>query len=307
MDPTLAKEINEHYKARQAAGSRDKSGEAISQSFTFDEEAPNLTTEECERFLRFVERMLLPEPLHGAGIEMGAGPGTWSAIIARSPRVEKVYALEACEPIAVLAEIVVPHVAPKDAKKVIPVVGEFDRLALPDASLDFAFDFFSLHHSTDIKKTFRELARVLKRGGIVLGFDKARPDYLSEAELEALVDLEYSRENNIAMGYPPDAHHTRRMNGENEYRLRDWREAFLAAGFSQFEHFNIARTASGSPLIKKGKEFFAHLPPRLQTSLTRFVISPSKRGGPLISSDHRVYSALGAHFPKEISVLIAVK
>jgi len=307
LDPSLTAEMNAHYKARKAATFVGRGAYDISHEFTFDEEAPDLTFDGCEAFLRWVERSFLPAPLHGVGIEVGAGAGTWSAIIARAPRVEKVYALDACEPIVALVEEVVPALAPANEAKVVPVVGDFDHLALPDASLDFAFDFFSLHHSTDIGKTFRELARVMKKGGVVLGFDKARPDYLSEADLTALLDIEYPPAENVRMGLAPDAHHTRRMNGEREYRLKDWRAAFLGAGFSRFEHFNIARTVSGNLVIARGKALFAHLPPRLQTHLTRLFINPEKRGGPNISSDHRVYSALGRHFPKEISILIAVR
>ncbi len=307
LDPILAKEMNEHYKARKAAGFVGRGAHAISHEFTFDEEAPALTFDECEAFLHWVERSFLPASLHGVGVEMGAGAGTWSAIIARAPAVEKIYALDACEPIVALAREVVPALAPGSEGKVIPVVGDFDRLALPDASLDFAFDFFSLHHSTDIGKTFHELARAMRPGGVVLGFDKARPDYLTEEELEALLEVGYPPEFKVKMGVAPEILHTRRMNGEREYRLKDWRGAFLSAGFSHFEHFNIARTVSGNPLIAHGKALFAMLPPRLQTHLTRFFVSPEKRGGPNISSDHRVYSTLGRHFPKEISILIATK
>ena len=305
ISPALVQEMEEHYKSREA---HSWSGDAEStiREFTFDGVAPELTNAKCEKFLHFVERTLLSHQLSGIGIEVGAGPGTWSAFIARARSVEKMYALDACGPIVALAPKVVQAILPGNEHKVIPVVGDFDHMELPDNSLDFAFDFFSLHHSTNLDRTFRELFRILKPGGIVLCFDKARADVLTDYDLGSMLDQEYSDEFKKKMGIPAGASHTRRMNGENEYRLRDWRAAFLGVGFSRFEHFNVARTVSSNRLIAITKTFFAKLPPRLQAIFTRLVIPASKRGVS-ISADHRIYSSLVADFPKEISVMIATK
>lgn len=306
LDPALVHEMAEHYKAKEAPSFQGRGAAAIVNEFTFDDVAPNLTLEECEEFLRYVERAYLHRPLSGDGIEVGSGPGTWSALLARSPRVGKVYALDACEPVVALASEVLDALIPGQEEKVVPVVGDFDNLQLPDSSLGFAFDYFSLYHSLDQRRTFKELYRVLRPGGVVVCFDKARADALTDADLEAMLDQEYSADFKKKMGVVPGVSHTRRMNGEHEYRLREWRAAFIGAGFSRFEHFNIARPISGNPLVALVKRLFAALPPRLQAVYTSLVI-PASKPGTTISADHRVYSPLIVHFPKEISLMIATK
>jgi hypothetical protein len=45
------------------------------------------------------------------------------------------------------------------------------------------------------------------------------------------------------MGYPPEIELTRRMNGEHEYRRREWLEAFQAAGFRLLAMAELEREA----------------------------------------------------------------
>ena len=306
LSPLLEEELKGHYKSHLASTFLGSSAEEIIREFTFDNVSPKLSISDSERFLSYVEKQFLPGGFRGTGLEVGAGPGTWSALIGKGEKVERVYALEACEPIIKLAPKVTTLLLPGKENKVTGVIGDFDNMELPDESLDFIFDFFSLHHSNDINKTFRELYRVLKPGGFVLCFDKARPDYLSEKDLEALLNVEYDSEFKKKMGVSPEIKHTRRMNGEKEYRLKDWREAFLGSGFRKFEHFNVARTVSGNKLIALGKKVFSLVPPRLQTLMTRLFISFDKREVN-ISSESRVYTELVNNFPKEISLMIARK
>jgi ubiquinone/menaquinone biosynthesis C-methylase UbiE len=305
LSPGLEGEMLDHYKAKEAPSFAGRGAPAIVGEFTFDDVAPELTMEDCEALLCWSEQ-LLPKPLSGVGLEAGGGPGTWSALIARSLKVEKMYALDACSPIVALAPEVVRALLPGQEQKVIPVVGDFDNLQLADSSIDFVFDFFSLHHSVDQQRTFTEFFRVLKPGGIVLCFDKARADALTDNDLKALLDKEYPEDFKRKMGVPPGVPHTRRMNGEREYRLREWREAFVSAGFSRFEHYNVARVTSHNALVAAGKRLFAKLPPRLQSLYTWLVI-PASKPGVTISADHRVYSPLVQKFPKEISLMIATK
>lgn len=305
MDPALKAELDAHYKSRLSSLLKDGGALDVIRAVTFDGIAPELTLEDADRFLAFVDRGFLSGRLRGVGLEAGAGPGTFSAILAGSPRVERMYALDACE--AVVRELmppVVAHVLGAGRDKVVGCVGEFDRLGLPDASVDFVFDFFSFHHSGGLGRTFREMARVLKPGGFVLCFDKARDDRLADADLERLLDREYPEAAKRAMGLDPSKRHTRRMNGEKEYRLREWRSAFLENGFRAFEHFHVARVRGRNPLVKAAKRLFALLPPRLQARLASFL--PLKPQNDL-SPSGRVYTPLLERFPKEISLMIARK
>jgi SAM-dependent methyltransferase len=184
-----------------------------------------------ERLVCLAERYVLDEPLAGVGIELGAGTALLSSVIARREGVRAILALEVCEG---MCRHVVPKVAGSilgdRAGRIVPVVGSFDDLHLPDGSLDFAVEIGSLHHSNDLARTCREAARVLRPGGTLLCFDRCHPNSVTDAEVEALLGRTYSREFLVANGYPPDIVFTRRQNGEHEYRLFEWQGAFAAAG-----------------------------------------------------------------------------
>jgi SAM-dependent methyltransferase len=190
-----------------------------------------LSLAEMRRLVGLARRSVLSEPLHGTGIELGAGCGLLSSVVAENPAIRQVLALEICEQSAAL---IIPQVAEwvlgSNARKVVPVVGSFDDLRLPDGTLDFVVEIDSLHHSDDLTATLRECARVLKPGGRVLCFDRCHPDTVTDGEVEEMLSVVYSREFLLANDYPPGAVLTRRDNGEHEYRLFEWKAAFQAAG-----------------------------------------------------------------------------
>lgn len=189
------------------------------------------TMEEMDRLLSMAERHVLREPLQGVGIELGAGTGLLSSLVARWSGVRAVLALEVCEGVArQITPKVARAVLDEEASKVVPVVGSFDDLCLADASLDFAVEIGSLHHSSDLPRTMAEVARVLKPGGTVLCFDRCHPDTLTDEQVEKMLDETYSREFLEGNGYPPERTLTRRENGEHEYRRFEWEAAFAGAG-----------------------------------------------------------------------------
>ncbi|MBX5478867.1 MAG: class I SAM-dependent methyltransferase [Pyrinomonas methylaliphatogenes] len=187
---------------------------------------------EMERMLRLASRYVLLEPLRGIGLELGAGSGLLSSLVARSREVDAIFAVEICEE---AADLLLPKVARwvlgDEAHKVVPIIGSFDNLLLPDNSLDFAIEIDAYHHSDDLRVTFTECARVLKPGGWLLCFDRCWPDDHPDWDIERLLSLQYTPEFLAANGYPPDLKLTRRENGEHEYKLREWRAGFEAAGF----------------------------------------------------------------------------
>jgi SAM-dependent methyltransferase len=190
-----------------------------------------MSVDEMEQLLGLAEKHALSGPIRGVGLELGAGTGLLSAVVARRAAVEAVLALEIC---GRMADLVIPMVARSvlgdEAGKILPVVGSFDDLHLPDESLDFVVDFDSLHHSDDLPLTLAESARVLKRGGTMLIFDRCHPDALSDEHVRRMLGRVYSRDFLIRNHYPPDVVLTRRENGEHEYRLFEWQDAFAGAG-----------------------------------------------------------------------------
>ncbi len=304
MDESLKKELDAHYKTTFALSLATREPLDIAKELTFDGLANTVTVPELVRFLTILNKKFAKGKIRGVGLEVGSGPGTFVALLATLPGVEKVYGVEACE--AVVRELmmkVVSTFAPNNTDAVVGAVGDFNRLALPDASVDFVFDFFSLHHSANPTITFAELARVLKPGGVLICVDKARANRMSESELDALLNVEYSEKAKIAMGVDPKALHTRRMNGEFEYRLRDWNRYALETGFASIEHHNVARVGGSVPIrILKG--LISGLSPRLQSKISRYI---SKAVANHLEPSNRIFSNMFPSYPRDFSLMITTK
>lgn len=170
--------------------------------------------------------------LKGQGVELGAGVAAFSAVAAkRFPGIEKIYALELVpDVVSMLQRKTVDRVAPGKSDVVVPVIGSFDEISLPDNSLDFCIEFASLHHSHDMPVTLREVNRVLKPGGVVIAVDRAHHNSLTDEQIKFMLDVEYSAAWKAENGYD-DAPLTRRVNGEHEHRLKTWEKYFDDTGF----------------------------------------------------------------------------
>lgn len=307
IDDELRLEAERHYRTRFARQIQNLEPIDIIREITFDGIAPNITVDDIRDLLVCVVKKFLGD-IGGNGLEVGAGPGTFSAVIASLPGVIKMYAVEVCLPIVeLLTEKVSKFILGSCANKVIGVVGDFNHIQLPDSSLNFIFDFFSLHHSSDIHRTLRECARVLKPGGSIICFDKARPDNYSQSDINELLDRDYNDQTKKFFGVTTDQKFTRRMNGEKEYRLKDWRAAFFDAGFSDFRHFNMAKTNVGIMPIAMIKKTLSMLPINWQVFLNRFVPEREKNHRFILSKDNRVFLSALNKFPKEFSLFIARK
>jgi SAM-dependent methyltransferase len=133
-----------------------------------------------------------------------------------------------------MVELVMPKVAERvlgaQASKVAPVVGSFDDIRLPDASVDFIVEIDSLHHSDDLAATLRECARVLRPGGRMLCFDRCHSNDVTDREVDLMLSQVYSEDFLRKNHYPSGIRMTRRDNGEHEYRLYEWEDAFRSAG-----------------------------------------------------------------------------
>jgi SAM-dependent methyltransferase len=300
----LRRELEAHYKTAYSLSLSNKEPMDIARALTFDGIADSVTVDELTKFLETLNALFLNGGIKGVGLEIGSGPGTFVAALARLPQVTRVYGVEACESIVKeLMTKVVRGIAGENEDKVVGAVADFDNLELPDDSVDFVFDFFSLHHSPNPAKTLREIYRVLKPGGIIFCADKARADSLSDSELDALLDMEYTAKSKIAMGLPPDARHTRRMNGENEYRLYEWKKYFEGAGLTDFRHYNIPKIR-GNYMSKMSKKSLSLFPIDVQTKLSGLV---SKRVNNYLEPSNRIFLDVFPSYPREFSLMIARK
>ena len=308
VGPELQKETENNYRHSFAVGLKDAGPMKIIHELAFDGEASDIEISDIEKLFNFVEKNFLNKKIAGIGLEVGSGPAALSSVLAKKQAVEKIYALEVCEPIVkILMLKVVRYILGESDNKIVGVVGDFDNLELPDSSIDFIFDFFSLHHSNNLGDTIKECGRVLKPGGFVLCFDKARPDGYTKEDLDGLMDTEYGAEGKKRFNVPAGQKFTRRMNGEKEYRLKDWKAVFMNGGFQAVDYFYLAKPISQSLLARVVKNFLAILPVFLQLRLNKLLPPPDFGSKFALAPQNRIFTRLVNKFPKEISFLIAYK
>jgi SAM-dependent methyltransferase len=179
--------------------------------------------------IRFLKLMKIP--FAGTAIDLGSGVGTVATIVSRLPEVQKVYAVEYSEQFVLKSMPVVFKHFKADETKIVRVVGDFNMFQLPDASVSLIVEVDSLHHAEDLDLTLRECARVLKPGGVILSVDRAWSDSLTQADLDAKLDVEYSAARKALWGIPANKSFRRRDFGEHEYRIKDWLDHYNRNGF----------------------------------------------------------------------------
>lgn len=308
INPELKKEAEKHYRTKFAVSLKDRDPLTIVRQITFDGVAPNIEIKDIENLFSFVDSKFLNKKIRGTGLEVGSGPATFSSVLAKRDAVEKMYAVEVCQPIVeLLMSKVVKYILGDRENKVVGVAGSFDSMELPDESIDFVFDFFSLHHSDDPERTLKECHRILKKGGFIFCFDKARPDYFTKEDLNELLDAEYDYDFKKQMGMPLYQKFTRRMNDEKEYRLRDWLSAFKKSGFNKTRCFYLAKTTSKNPIFRAIKLFLSGLPVLIQLYFNKFLPLPRFNHKFILASKNRIFVRSVKPFPKEISLMIAYK
>lgn len=178
---------------------------------------------------RFLQ--LTGHALRGEAVDLGSGTGIGAAILAQFEAISRVYALDFSRQ---FVEQIMPVVferyrAPQE--KVQRVVGDFNVLEVPDASLALVLDLDALHHSEDLDLTLRECNRALQMGGAILAVDRAWPDHYTRAELDAKLDAELNDNLKHKYEIPSGQSFTRRDFGEHEYTLADWFGHFERNGF----------------------------------------------------------------------------
>jgi SAM-dependent methyltransferase len=233
------------YRNRFATALSQRPVPEIVESFVY------LSAEKMQRLVKVGCRAVNAAPLKGVGLELGSGCGLLSATVARDPEVRSIFAVECCEEsVNRLIPKVAAAILAERRHKVVPVVGSFDDLRLPAASIDFIVEVDSFHHSDDLVKTLGECFRVLKPGGRVLCFDRCHPDHVTDADVDRMLSEVYSKRFLEANFYPPDVTLTRRDNGEHEYRLFEWKAAFSAAGLRLVNARRLVKEVTGRKALK---------------------------------------------------------
>lgn len=173
------------------------------------------------------------ESLYGRGIDLGSGVGCISSAVALKENVKKIFSLEVVENVVSLCQpIIIKTILKKNSHKVISVIGDFDNLELKGNSLDFAISWFSMHHSNNLEKTFRECLRVLKPGGKFIIIDRAHNNSTPDSEVERMHNIIYNKDFIKKNFRPKGTIITRIENGEHEYRFFEWENFIKKSGFS---------------------------------------------------------------------------
>jgi uncharacterized protein YbaR (Trm112 family)/SAM-dependent methyltransferase len=97
------------------------------------------------------------------------------------------------------------------------VVADAEHLPFADAYFDLTFAIAALHHSLDLDRMVRELARVTRRGGLVAGLNEGMRSFLARADADS-----QSREKGFGIN-------------EHAYTLWDYRRAFRGGGLRVVE------------------------------------------------------------------------
>lgn len=170
----------------------------------------------------------------GIGVELGSGCAAISVELTKiHSKIEKIYAIEIVPEIVEYAAV--PLIYMNKVEEIVkPIVGNFDVIKLEDTSIDFIVEFDSLHHSFDLNKTIMESARILKPGAKLLAIDRSHWS-TSRKRRDELESTVYSEKFLADRGLDKKTHLTRAENGEHEYLLSEYLEAFRKAGFSTID------------------------------------------------------------------------
>lgn len=299
IDAELEAAVKVSYRSQLAVKLADQSAHEINRRYVY------LSEFQMSRMLDLVQQHVFGQPLSGVGLELGSGSGLLAAVAARRPGVRAVLALEICDNFDVLIEKVAQSVLGRDAAKVIPVVGSFDDLRVPDESFDFALDHDSLHHSDDLTRTIKECARVLKPGGVLVCFDRCHPDTVTDAQVNEMLDRVYSKEFLAFNSYPTDITLTRRENGEHEYRHFEWKAATEAAGMELVAYRDFKKEVSAR---KAFKGLFAWVPKPIRTrAFQTDNASLGATGTKITQTLRKLAPGAPVYAPKKSNVLVMQK
>ena len=130
------------------------------------------------------------------------------------------------------------------------MLGSFDHIELKKSSLDFCIAWDAMHHSEDLVKTLIGIKKVLKKNGKLIIVDRAHNNDTSNAEIQRMLNIVYSKEFLRENYLPINKKLTRKMNGEREYRYSDWEKNFKKSGF-KIEEVIIVKEKHKKVLYKK--------------------------------------------------------
>lgn len=208
-----------------------------------------ITPDDVERTFKLLP--LAWESFTGQGVDLGGGIGCISSIVAQKDEVESIHCVEYTEDLVKLCQPVIKQAILKDrAAKVISVVGDFNNLELPDASLDFAVSWDSIHHSYEPIRTLRECRRVLKPCGRLVIIDRAHNNSTPDAEINRMLNIVYDKDYLRKNYLDENMTLTRKDNGEHEWRYKELDHYFSESRFKLLTRAAIKTDTADNRALK---------------------------------------------------------
>ncbi len=166
------------------------------------------------------------------GADLGGGVGVVSSVIAKKKIINKIYCVEPVENAVTKCQPIIKNkILNKDKYKVVSVLGTFDNIELKKSSLDFCIAWDAMHHSSNLLKTLKEVKKVLKKNGRFVIVDRAHNNSTTDLEIKRMENVVYGKEFLKSNSLPLNKILTRKMNGEREYRFKEWENSFRKSGF----------------------------------------------------------------------------
>ncbi|MBI2050323.1 MAG: class I SAM-dependent methyltransferase [Parcubacteria group bacterium] len=208
-----------------------------------------ITPEDVEKTFKLLP--LAWDSFQGRGVDLGGGIACISSIIARKEEVKDIHCVEYTEELVKLCQPIIKQSILGDrADKIVSVVGDFNNLELPDASMDFAVSWDSIHHSYEPVKTLSECRRVLKKGGRLVIIDRAHNNSTPDSEIERMLNIVYDKEYLRKNYLDENMTLTRRDNGEHEWRYQELEHFFIESGFKLLSRVAIKTDTPDNRALK---------------------------------------------------------
>lgn len=155
----------------------------------------------------FTARVVMPWVLHGQDLtgdvlEIGSGAGANTAVLARTQPAATITATD-IDPAMVAAT---RRRVARFGDRVTVELADTTAMPFDDHSFDAAFSLLMLHHVLDWETALGELARVLRPGGRLLGYDLtatrvARAIHVADRSPHRLLDPDQLRNGLAAAGF----------------------------------------------------------------------------------------------------------
>ena len=110
----------------------------------------------------------LREKIRGKVLDVGAGTCWLTAKTSLLPTVDQVFALDLSEKFMCTTGIRILKYFNAELRKITFVISDFNEIPLEEESLDCAFLFATIHHSLSPIRTLQEVARCLKKKGVLM-------------------------------------------------------------------------------------------------------------------------------------------